>query len=109
MTRLPIAAIMCLVLITPTRSEDELPRFKDLFNGKDLTGWVNVNTAADTWRDKDGMIICSGNPHGVMRTEKVLDSFVLHVEWMHMKPGGNSGVFAWSSATPAREKQFPTG
>src|SRR5215470_1672242 len=75
-----------------------VPQFRDLFNGKDLTGWVNVNTDPDTWHVKDGMIICSGHPNGVMRTEKEYENFILHVEWMHMEPGGNSGVFAWSSA-----------
>ena len=24
-------------------------QFRDLFNGKDLSGWVDVNTAEDTW------------------------------------------------------------
>jgi hypothetical protein len=27
----------------------EVPGFRDLFDGKDLAGWVNVNTADDTW------------------------------------------------------------
>ena len=31
--------------------------FRDLFNGRDLAGWVNVNTAPDTWRVKDGLLI----------------------------------------------------
>lgn len=38
----------------------EVPQFRDLFNGKDLTGWVNVNTAEDTWTVKDGLLVCSG-------------------------------------------------
>ena len=46
------------------------------------------------------MLICSGHPIGVMRSEKQYENFILHVEWMHMEPGGNSGVFAWSSAIP---------
>jgi hypothetical protein len=85
------------------------PQFHDLFNGKDLTGWVNVNTDPDTWHVKDGMIICSGHPHGVMRTEKQYENFILHVEWMHMEPGGNSGVFAWSSDKPVAPSPFPSG
>ena len=47
-----------------------VPEFRDLFNGKDLTGWVNVNTAPDTWKVKDGTLICSGHPIGVMRSDK---------------------------------------
>ena len=26
-------------------SQAQLPQWQDLFNGKDLTGWVNINTA----------------------------------------------------------------
>ena len=83
--------------------------FLDLFNGRDLTGWVNVNTAEDTWRVKDGLLICSGHPIGVMRSEKPYENFVLHIEWMHMEPGGNSGVFIWSNANPAADSRLPNG
>src|SRR5437867_8842854 len=85
------------------------PHFVDLFNGKDLSGWVNVNTAEDTWRVKDGVLICSGHPIGVMRSEKEYENFVLHIEWMHMEPGGNSGVFVWSSARPNPTSRLPDG
>jgi hypothetical protein len=83
--------------------------FVDLFNGKDLAGWVNVNTAEDTWKVRDGLLICSGHPIGVMRTVKQYENFVLHIEWMHMEPGGNSGVFAWSNARPDPETRLPNG
>jgi len=78
----------------------EVPKWVDLFNGKDLTGWVDVNTSPDTWSVKDGMLICKGKPIGVMRSEKQYENFLLHVEWRHMEPGGNSGIFAWSDAKP---------
>jgi hypothetical protein len=84
-------------------------QFVDLFNGKDLAGWVNVNTAEDTWKVRDGLLICSGRPIGVMRTVKQYENFVLHIEWMHMEPGGNSGVFAWSNAQPDPETRLPNG
>jgi hypothetical protein len=87
----------------------EPPGFRDLFNGKDLAGWVNVNTAPDTWRVKDGELICSGHPIGVMRTDRQYENFILHVEWMHMEPGGNSGMFAWSSARPNPQSRLPDG
>ena len=73
-------------------AENAVPQFVDLFNGKDLTGWVNVNTAPDTWKVRDGVLTCSGHPIGVMRTARQYENFVLHIEWMHMEPGGNSGV-----------------
>src|SRR3989442_969172 len=86
-----------------------VPEFRDLFNGKDLTGWINVNTAEDTWRVRDGLLICSGHPIGVMRSEKQYENFVLHIEWMHMEPGGNSGVFVWSNARPGEKNRLPDG
>jgi hypothetical protein len=82
--------------------------FRDLFNGRDLTGWVNVNTDKDTWTVKDGTLICSGHPIGVMRSDREYENFVLHIEWMHMEPGGNSGVFVWSDAKP-QESRLPNG
>jgi len=87
----------------------EIPQFRDLFNGKNLAGWVNVNTDEDTWSVRDGMIICKGLPIGVMRTDKQYENFLLHIEWMHLEPGGNSGVFVWSNANPAEGKQLPDG
>jgi len=85
------------------------PQFVDLFNGKDLAGWVNVNTAADAWTVRDGLLICSGRPVGVMRTSKQYENFVLHIEWRHMEAGGNSGVFVWSDAQPDDRDRLPNG
>ena len=82
---------------------------QELFNGKDLAGWVDVNTSKDTWKVQDGLLVCSGLPIGVMRSEKQYENFILHIEWRHMKPGGNSGVFLWSDATPAPGKELPKG
>jgi hypothetical protein len=83
--------------------------FRDLFNGKDLSGWVNVNTDPGTWSVKDGLLICTGHPIGVMRSDKEYENFVLHIEWEHMEPGGNSGVFVWSDAQPQAEGRLPNG
>lgn len=71
--------------------------------------WINVNTAADTWSKKRELLLCSGNPIGVMRSEKQYENFILHIEWMHTEPGGNSGVFVWSDANPAEESRLPDG
>ena len=74
--------------------------FRDLFNGKDLTGWIDVNTSPETWSVKDGLLICTGQPIGVMRTDRQYENFIIEVEWRHMEPGGNSGMFLWSDAKP---------
>jgi hypothetical protein len=87
----------------------EIPEFRDLFNGKDLSGWVNVNTAKDTWSVRDGLLVCTGRPIGVMRTERQYENFVLHIEWRHMEAGGNSGTFIWSEGTVPAGRQLPSG
>ncbi|MCH1497401.1 MAG: DUF1080 domain-containing protein [Rubripirellula sp.] len=87
----------------------QLGSFTSLFNGKDLAGWTNVNTANDTWFVKDGLLVCKGMPIGVMRSNKQYENFVLHIEWRHMKPGGNSGVFVWSEGSVPSGRQLPKG
>lgn len=77
-----------------------------LFNGKDLSGWVNINCAPDTFSVKDGVIHSTGKPICEIRTERMYENFVLDVEWMHLTPKGNAGVFIWSDALPARGQPF---
>lgn len=83
--------------------------FEPLFNGKDLTGWVLVNTPPDTWKLEDGMLICSGRPIGEMRTEKMYQNFELELEWRHMVPKGNAGIFVWADDITARGVPFHRG
>ena len=88
-----------LALTAPLAAQEE--GFTPLFNGKDLTGWVNVNCAPETWTVKDGMIHCDGVPTGAMRTEKQYENFILELEWRHLKPKGNAGVFIWAGPLSA--------
>lgn len=74
--------------------------FRPLFNQKDLSGWVDVNTSDTTWRVEDSLLICTGWPIGVMRSDRQYENFILEIEWRHMEAGGNSGVFIWSEGTP---------
>jgi hypothetical protein len=70
--------------------------------------WYQVNTEKDTWKTDGEALICSGHPIGVIRSEKEYENFILHIEWMHMEAGGNSGVFVWSRAEPG-ENRLPDG
>ena len=65
---------------TDHKASDVVAHFVDLFNGRDLSGWVNVNTRPDTWKVKDGLLVCSGKPIGVMRSEKLHEDFILHID-----------------------------
>ena len=91
------------------KASADAPQWVSLFNGRDLTGWVNVNTAPDTWTVRDGLLVCSGKPTGVMRSAKQYENFILHVEWRHMKAGGNSGVFVWSEGAVSGRGRLPRG
>lgn len=75
-------------------------RVVQLFDGETLDGWVNVNGAPSTWTVRDGMIVCSGEPTGVLRTEEMYTNFELELEYRHMQEGGNAGLFVWSDAIP---------
>ncbi len=101
--------LLSAALLLATAAAEEAPKFQDLFNGRDLSGWVDVNTSPATWSVKDGLLVCSGMPIGVMRSEKQYENFILHIEWRHMKEGGNSGVFAWSEGTTPADRPLPKG
>ena len=96
--------IVCGSLMTLCHADDELPQLKspvELFNGKDLTGWIPVNVAPGTFSVRDGIIVSTGVPTGVMRTEKQYENFLLELDWMHVQPGGNAGLFVWSDPLTA--------
>jgi hypothetical protein len=95
--------------------------FKPLFNGKDLTGWHNVNCAPGTFYVEKNMIITTGKPTGYLRTDRQYENFILEFEWFHAPTKvrdkeitrrtrdldvheinvGNSGIFVWGDPIPA--------
>ena len=89
-------------------------KFESLISQNNKKGeplkWINVNTNKDTWTVKGGSLIDSGEPIGVVRSEKQYENFILHIEWKHMDPGGNSGVFVWSNGATVKEgNPYPNG
>ena len=71
---LTVIALVSCGSIARAQHED-LPGFRPLFNGKDLSGWMPVNTAPETWSVRDGLLVCSGHPTGVMRSAKQYENF----------------------------------
>ena len=92
--RVGLVAAILLSSLDAMAAEDH--GFTPLFNGRDLSGWVPVNVAPTTFSARDGMIVCTGVPTGVMRTDRQYENFVLELDYMHVVPGGNSGLFIWS-------------
>ena len=70
---------------------------KELFNGKDLSGWMIYGT--EKWYVEDGLLVCESGPdkeYGYLGTLEEFKNFELTLEF---KQGadGNSGVFFRSS------------
>jgi hypothetical protein len=102
MTSLSILGSFLLVAHFANAEDDFIP----LFNGKDLAGWQPVNTATSTWSVRDNLLVCSGKPIGELRTTKMYQNFILEVEWRHMKPKGNAGIFVWADDITAKGVPF---
>lgn len=83
--------------------------FVPLFNGRDLTGWVNANCAPETWSVRNGFIHCTGLPTGALRTTRQYENFILEAEWRHLTRSGNSGVFIWGTPIAAPGVPFLRG
>jgi hypothetical protein len=72
---------------------------RDLFNGRDFTGWTFCMRAnldpLQTWSVTNGVIHCLGRPNGYLRTEKRYHDYRLTVEWRFVKApprADNTGV-----------------
>ena len=77
------------------------PIEKDLFNGKDLTGWTLYGK--DKWYVENGELVCESadvpDQYGYLATDEYYDDFDLTVEFKQ-EANGNSGVFFRSTVTP---------
>lgn len=78
-----------------------------LFNGKDLTGWTfhsagGAEAAKASWAAKDGVLTCTGEPTGFIRTAESYENFTLTYEWRWQPgdEGGNSGLLFHAGAVP---------
>src|SRR5436189_5535580 len=106
MKRILLGLLMTLAAAAPAADADG---FVPLFNGHDLTGWVNANCAPETWSVREGLIHCTGRPTGALRTARPYENFILEVEWRHLSSGGNSGVFIWGTPIAAPGVPFLRG
>src|SRR6202163_1424673 len=97
-----LAVALALALSNTVRAGED--GFRPLFNGKDLTGWINVNCHPSTFFVRDGMIITTGKPTGFLRTDRQYENFILEMDWLHVntKEVGNSGLFVCGDPLPAK-------
>lgn len=99
-TTLPFA----LLLAVTGRADDQPTAIAptnhlELFNGKDLVGWTTCmrtnGDATKTWTVAEGVIHCSGQPSGYLRTLEAYRDFKLSVEWRFVKvapKADNTGI-----------------
>jgi hypothetical protein len=98
--------VVSLVIVLTAFAPQNEPGVVPLFNGRNLDGWVNVNCAPGTWSVRDGMIYSTGNPICELRTARMYENFVLELEYQHLDPQGNAGVFIWGDALTAPGQPF---
>jgi hypothetical protein len=105
--------LLIVAAALPAKADEKDDGFVPLFNGRDLTGWVNVNCAPSTFYVKDSEIITTGKPTGYLRTAKQYENFIADFEWMHVPPApgevGNSGFFVWADPLPAVGSGYTRG
>lgn len=102
-----IAAIYLLMVSLGLAQDNDLPYPPPnnremsvvLFNQKDFSGWTFVTKDnADplkTWSVTNGVIHCTGQPVGYLRTTQVYSNYFLTVEWRFVKvapKADNSGI-----------------
>ena len=109
----PQLVLLTIIVLWGLPAQSEPPQkeapWLPLFNGKDLTGWQPVNVAPGTFTARDGMIVSTGKPTGVLRTDRMYENCIVELEWRHMKPGGNAGFFFWGDGIPSVGIPFTRG
>lgn len=64
----------------------------ELFNGKDLGGWVPMNKAE--WAVEEGTLVLTGKGgNGWLRSEKKYENFELSVDWKTTAEKYDSGIY----------------
>jgi len=76
------AALLLAVAAASSHAADLVP----LWNGRDLSNWtyflvVPKAKMEDVWSVHDGMIVCKGEPLGLLMTKDKFTSYRLVVEW----------------------------
>ena len=94
-----IALLLTVFIFSPPSFAQ--PKWENLFNGKDFTGWKKLNGSAE-YTIKDGVIIGtskSKTPNTFLATEKTFGDFILELEYM-VEDGLNSGIQFRSASLP---------
>ncbi len=94
-----LLALLCITSLASAQKNEK--GWRNLFNGKDLKGWKQINGTAK-YEVKDGMIIgttTEGSPNSFLSTEEMFQDFILELEFK-MNDGTNSGIQFRSESKP---------
>jgi hypothetical protein len=101
-----VVAVFGLLMVAQAAQAPAGKGWIALFNGKDLSGWVN--NGQEKWIVEDGTILGESTVghYGYLTTEKIYSNFTLRLKF---KPetNGNSGVFTRSRITGNSPKTGP--
>ncbi len=96
------ALVACLLLMVPAvvaqspggfvRIEPSEQVAEQLFNGRNLDGWVIENSTSNNFTVGDGVLRVEG-PQGWLRSERQYGDFSLRVEVRFLTPDADSGIF----------------
>ena len=97
-----------------TPPETKQPPTRQLFNGRDLTGWHADVPAADTnarlrspFLVRNGALVSLGEPRGHLITDSSYHDYRLEVEYRFAATPGNAGVLVHASTPRALYGMFP--
>ena len=87
---------------------------RDLFNGRDLTGWHADVPEMDDDPDvrnpflvRNGLLVSLGTPGGHLLTDQNFEDYRLEVEYRFAGEPGNAGVLVHASTPRALYRMFP--
>lgn len=97
-----------------SQSQSNLNSGKDLFNGRDLSGWHadvpdmdNDPKVKSPFIVRDGKLVSLGDPRGHLITDEVYEDYRLEVEYRFAAEPGNCGVLVHASTPRALYDMFP--
>ena len=78
-------------------TQETIPQSVELFNGENFDGWTlflpgDSVAVEDVWSIKDGVVHCTGQPNGYMRTNEIFSNYKLTLDWRWVDEPSNSGV-----------------
>lgn len=106
-----IFPFICIMTVLSCNAQ---PQSRDLFNGKDLSGWHVDVPAMDQGPSvkspfiiRNGLLVSLGEPNGHLITDEVYQDYRLEVEYRFAGEPGNCGVLVYASTPRALYDMFP--